>query len=149
MNMFLLSIMILTVTSSSIIPLLKGDDVTSMQVVRNMPGEYEQMYKNTDGSGKDRITKVVGWINSSKIVGGMAEFGKYSMLIKIQMNDGRLITVSQAYKWVHGTMPDGSGISHATPIKGDIVIRTGLKTIRASSPELYEWIQEDCKQELH
>ncbi|WP_146762468.1 hypothetical protein [Paenibacillus contaminans] len=141
-----MSIMILTATGSPIIPLLKCEDVSSMQVVRNTPGEQEQMYKNTDGPGKNRITKVVEWINNSKLVSGSAEFGKYPMLIKIQMNDGTLITVSQAYKWVHGTMPDGSGFSHATPIKGDIVIRKVSETIRATSPELYEWIQEDCKQ---
>jgi uncharacterized protein YwbE len=147
MKMILLSIMILTANSSPIMPLLMGEDVASMQVVRSLPGQQGHMYKNTDKTGKITITKVVRWINASKPVGGPAEFGKYPMLIKVRMNDGRLITVSQAYKWVHGTMTDGSGFSQATPIKGEIVIRNGSNTMRAKSPELYDWLQEGYKQE--
>ncbi|MGM0884972.1 MAG: hypothetical protein ACQEXQ_28505 [Bacillota bacterium] len=142
MKMILLSIMILTANSSPITPLLKGEDVTSMQVVRNMPGEQGQMYKNTDESGKTTITKVIGWINASKPVDGPAEFGKYTILLKVRMNDGRLITVSQAYKWIHGTLADGRGFSQSARIKGEIVIRNGSNLIRKKSPELYDWLDK-------
>lgn len=118
-----------------------------MQVVRNMPGEHGHIYKNTDQSGKTTITKVISWINTSNPVSGPVEFGKYPMLIKVQMNDGRLIIVSQAYKWVHGTMADGKGFSYSAPIKNEIVVRNGSNTIRAKSLELYGWIEEVCEQE--
>ncbi|TFE25202.1 hypothetical protein [Cohnella luojiensis] len=147
MKTVLLFIMILTANYSPIISLLKGEDVASMQIVRNMPGEQGHIYKNTDQSGKTTITKVIGWINTSKPVSGPAEFGKYPMLIKVQLNDGRLIIVSQAYKWFHGTMADGRGISHSAPIKNEIVIRNGSNMFRAKSLELYGWIEEVCKQE--
>ncbi|WP_409343374.1 hypothetical protein [Paenibacillus sp. MBLB4367] len=141
MKIILLSIMILTANISPKMPLLRGEDVTSMEIVRNMPGEQGHMYINADESGKATISKVMGWINASEPVDGLAEFGKRTILLKVRMNDRRLITVSQAYKWVHGTLVDGRGYSQAFPIKGEIVIRNGSNLIRTKSTELYDWLK--------
>ncbi|MDQ0896424.1 MULTISPECIES: hypothetical protein [unclassified Paenibacillus] len=130
--------------------LLKAEDISSIQVVGGLPGtKHSPLFQNTDGAGKTTISKIIGWINTSKPISGQTEYGKhgYPMVISIKTDDGKMITVEPAYDCVSQTNVDGSGSKTCTPAKSEIVLRNDSNKIRAESPELYKWINEGWEEE--
>lgn len=129
---------------------LKVEDIASLQVVGGLPStKGSPLYQNAEETGKTIITKIVGWINSSKPVGVQKEYGKhgYPMLVELKMNDGKIIIVEPGYKCVSKTNADGSGSKSCTSVKGEIILSNDSNKIRAESPELYEWLNEGWKKE--
>ncbi|RAU92729.1 hypothetical protein [Paenibacillus sp. YN15] len=122
--------------------LVKVEEITSIQIVRNMPGEHGVFYKDNDEIGNLKIKKFVRCINSSIPISGSTEFGKYPMIIKVEMKDGKVIIVSQAYTWTHKTLTNGNVFSSAVPKKDEVIISYGTARLRAKSPELYEWLKD-------
>lgn len=137
-------------TNTSKLQSINVGDVESLQVVGGLPGtKGSPLYLNTVQSGKTIITKIVGWISSSIVVGGQTEYGKhgYPMGINLKMNDGKFITVEPAYNCTSKINSDGSGSTTCAPVKGELVISRDSKKIRVKSPELSEWIKDGWKQE--
>ncbi|MFC5651395.1 hypothetical protein ACFPYJ_20220 [Paenibacillus solisilvae] len=141
-------------------PILKVEDVVSMQVVGGLHGtKPSPLYKISDATGKALITKIVGWINSSVPLGTQPEYGRhgYPMILKIQMNVGKPIYVEPGYKCVTlKSPPTDIHISEQTQIgtmkscgavKDEIVLSNTSINLRAKSPELYEWLNRRWKTE--
>jgi hypothetical protein len=125
-------------------------DVESLQVVGGLPGvKGSPLFLKTDTHGKAMISKAVEWINSSKIADGTTEFGKhgYPMVVRLKMNDGKIVIVEPAYNCILKTNEDGSGSKTCTPVKDEIVLSKDSKQIRLTSPEIYDWLQKGWKQE--
>jgi hypothetical protein len=116
-----------------------------------LPGtKGSPLYQITEETGKTIITKIVGWINSSKPVGVQAEYGKhgYPMVLKLKLNDGKFIFVEPGYTCVSKTNADGSVLKSCTSVKGEIVLSNDSIKMRAESPEFYGWLNEGWKKEI-
>ncbi|WP_219834260.1 hypothetical protein [Paenibacillus sp. R14(2021)] len=138
----ILSLTILTAWKSPSKQIVQVEDVVSMQVVRNFPGAPDSpLCEMTNEQERTIIFNLIGRINSSKPVHGSAEFNKYPTVIKIIMNDGKTMTISKAYNWVHTRNADGSGFSSSSGIKDEIVIRYDSKRFQAKSKELFNYLQ--------
>ncbi|MCR2803643.1 hypothetical protein [Paenibacillus soyae] len=148
MRILLFSLIFLLASYTSMRPVLIEEDVVNMQVFSNTPRGECHSFDYVNASGKSVIKEVVGWINTSIPTEGTSEFGKYTVLMDIRMNDGKLFTIARAYSWEHGKLPNGYSYSSATPIEGEIVIRNGSETMRAKAPELYDWLENQWKHQV-
>ncbi len=128
----------------------KYEDVASLQVVGSLHGiKGSPLYQTADETGKATIRKIIDWINSSKPAGVQKDYGRhgYPMVIKIKMNDGKIITVEPGYKCVSYKLSNGNGLKTCSYVKDEIVLRDDSNQIVAKSPELYEWLIKDWKKE--
>lgn len=128
----------------------KYEDVASLQVVGSLHFvKGSPLYQTTDETGKAKIRKIIGWINSSKPLGVQKDYGRhgYPMVIKIKMNDGKIITVEPGYKCVSYKLSNGNVLKTCSYVKDEIVLRDDSNQILVKSPELYEWLIKDWKKE--
>lgn len=139
-----------TLTASP--PILKLQEVASMQVVRGLAGtKPSPLYTNEDANGTAMITKIVGWINASVPLGTQPEYGRhgYPRKLKILLNNGESIYVELGYKCVTSkTPPPGVYSPHhdavyksCSNVDNEIVLANSSTQTRIKSSELYEWLK--------
>ncbi|WP_336770966.1 hypothetical protein [Paenibacillus sp. MMO-58] len=128
------ALLIFTTFNTSTIRNLKVDDVNSIQVVT---GPHLR-----DELGIEAIKQVVNWLHLSKETKLTGKFDKRPAMLKIKLNDGRLLIVTKAVRWIHTNNPDGSGFSRSIPIQDEILINFDSKRIQVKSPDLFNFLTE-------
>ncbi|WP_435171372.1 hypothetical protein [Paenibacillus glycanilyticus] len=135
------ALLILPAFNTSTVRNLKVEDINSIQVVTGPQHSGEL--------GNEEITHVINWLHlakKTKVTGG---FDKRPTVLKIKLNDGRLLVVTKAVRWIHTNNPDGSGFSQSIPIQDEILINFDSQRIQLKSPELFNWLTEITYVKLH
>lgn len=99
---------------------VKVENVISMQVLGGLAStKPSPLYKNNTVIGKEVITKITAWINSSVPIGEQPGYGRHGLFV-----------------------PEGQiGIfKNCIEVKDEIVISNTELSLRAKSPQLYEWL---------
>jgi hypothetical protein len=132
---------------------IKVENVISMQVLGGLAAtKPSPVYKNNTANGKEIITKVVAWINSSVPIGEQPDYGKhgYPRVLKIQLINEDPLYVQVGYKCVTSKSPppgifapEGQDASFKScyEVKDEIVISKPKLNLRAKSTPLYEWLK--------
>jgi hypothetical protein len=132
---------------------VKVENVISMQVLGGLASTNPSpLYKNNTAIGKEMITKVVAWINSSAPIGEQPDYGKhgYPRVLKIQLSMDTLY-VEVGYKCVTSNSPppglfgpEGqiASFKSCSEVKDEIVLSNNKLNLRAKSPQLYEWLKK-------
>ncbi|WP_201004113.1 hypothetical protein [Paenibacillus glycanilyticus] len=132
---------------------VKVEDVVSMQVVGGIHGtKPSPMYKNNNAIGKEVITKVTDWINSSIPIGVQPVYGRhgYPRILKIQLTTKESLYVEVGYICVTSNTPPPGVLTpkgetyifkSCSELKDEIVIGNSTSSLRAKSPELYKWLK--------
>lgn len=132
---------------------VKVEDVVSMQVVGGLAGTRPSpMYKNNNAIGKEVITKVTDWMNSSIPIGVQPVYGRhgYPRILNIQLTTKDPLYVEVGYICVTSNTPppgvlipkEEIGIfKSCSELKDEIVIGNSTSALRIKSPQLFKWLK--------
>jgi hypothetical protein len=104
-----------------------------------------------DSKSKEVVTKIIAWLNSSKVVGEatneFVSFGSNPTELRLKLRNNTFILIEDAVDGVSTKLDNGIQVQ-SIPVRDQVtLVQSGKKAIRINSPELKTWIQKGWSEE--